>query len=133
MTYDVFTTNLSKLKSYREQAVILKGELEDLFYIMTGVRGVGFDNIPTSFNPHLAEIKRLDLIEKYDEKMREYNSINMMVQTIESIYDRMPKDVKEMLKDVYIKKITFKKASVKYNYSDCGFWYMLKRETEKYL
>lgn len=133
MTYDVFTTNLSKLKSYREQAILLKGELEDLFYIMTGVRGVGFDNIPTSFNPHLAEIKRLDLIEQYDDKMREYNSISMMVQTIESIYDRMPKEVKDMLKDVFIKKITFKKASAKYHYSDCGFWHMLKRETEKWL
>ena len=133
MTYDVFKINLSNLKSYKQQAKILKGELEDLFYVMTGVKGVGFDNIPTSFNPHLAEIKRLDLIEKYDDKLREYNSMRMMVETIESTYKRIPKEIRDMLKDVYIDKMTFRKAAVKYNYSDCGFWHMLKRETEKYL
>ena len=133
MTYEVFTRNLMCLKPYRKMRKELKGELETIFYDMTGVKGVSFGNVPVSFNPSMEAIKKLEMVEKYEDKLREYNFVNLCIQEIEKQLDRMPDNIKAMLTDVYVKNMTFAKASVKYGYSDGGFWNMLKRETEKHL
>ena len=41
--------------------------------------------------------------------------------------------LKNMLKDIFIKGMTYRAVGEKYGYSDAGLWLMLKRETEKYL
>lgn len=133
MTYDVFTSNLSKLKAYKKQMKGLEDDLNEIFYEMTGVKGVGFDSIPTSFNPHLAELKRLDLIDEYEDRLREYNFMGIAIEIVETMLKEMPEDLQRMLKDKFVKGMTYEKLGMKYGYSHSGIQYKLKTETEKYL
>ena len=133
MDYKVFTSNLSNLKAYKKNRDELEEELEVLLYEMTGVKGVSFDHVPMSFNPEFASLKKLDLIDKYDDKLREFNFICMAIEETERILAKMPDRLREMLTDAYIRHMSFQRLGMKHGYTDGGMWAYLQRETERYL
>ena len=133
MTYEVFTKNLSQLKSYKKMKKELKSDLDIILYDMTGVKGVRYDSIPMSFNPSLSAIKSLEMVEKYEDKLREFNWVCMCIEEVEKTLEGMPEEIQTMLKEKYVKGITYQKLGEKYGYSDNGLWHYMKRETEKYL
>lgn len=133
MNYKVFITNLSNLNEYYRDKAKLEEEMDILFYQMTGVSGVSYDKIPSSYNPELSEEMRLEAIEKYNAKIRQYNFTCMIINEVSMILATLPDELQNALIDVYVKKKKFKDAGIKYGYSDSGLWHMLKRETEKYL
>lgn len=133
MNYKVFITNLSNLNEYYRDKAKLEEEMDILFYQMTGVSGVSYDKIPSSYNPGLSEEMRLEAIEKYNAKIQQYNFICMAINEVSTIMASFPENLQNMLTDIYVEKKTFKSVGIKYGYSDSGLWHMLKRETEKYL
>ena len=133
MTYEVFTKNLSQLKSYKKMKKELKNDLDIILYDMTGVKGVRYDSIPMSFNPSLSALKSLEMVEKYEDKLREYNWVCMSIEEVEKTLEGMPEDLQTMLKEKFVKGITFEKLGMKYGYSNHGLWCYMKRETEKFL
>lgn len=133
MDYETFTTNLKCMKAYRYDKKKVKDELDLILYRETGVKGISYDRIPTSGNPQQIAFNRLEMVEDYEAKLKEYEWICATIEEIEKYLNRMPKELRSMLKDVFIDKMTYRKASTKYGYTEGGLWYYIRRETEKYL
>ena len=133
MDYETFTNNLRCLKAYKKEKNKVKSELDLILYRETGVKGISYDRIPTSGNPQQIAINRLEMADDYEAKLKEYDWICDTIREIEKNLNRMPKELKDMLKDVFVEKMTYRKASMKYGYTEGGLWYYIRRETEKYL
>ena len=133
MDYETFTTNLKCLKAYKKEKKKTKDDLDLILYRETGVKGISYDRIPTSGNPQQIAFKRLEMVDDYEAKLKEYNWICDTIEEIEKYLNRMPKELRSMLKDIYVERMTYRKASSKYGYSEGGLWFYLHREVEKYL
>ena len=133
MDYDVFTAMLKNRAKIEKDIDRLKLKLEVLENAETGLKGINYSVTPISYNPSLSALKRLDLIEEIDDITREINVMLGIISETEIILQKMPEDLVEMLKDKYIRGLTFAKMGRKYGYSDAGMWLVLRRETEKYL
>lgn len=133
MNYKVFTRHLRNLNDNRKALSDLAFELDNIMYDLQGVKGISYDEHHSSTNLALKEEKKLEMIEKYNRKVAEYDSTKDQINMVEGILTRMPEELQTMLNEVYIQNMTFRSVGLRHNYSDHGLWKMLKRETEKYL
>lgn len=133
MTYEIFTTQLSKLKQMKAEHKRLKERLEDLIYLETGVKGISYDNVMVSHNPSLSALKRLEMVDVVDEICREINFLAIAIDETEKILAKMPEQTRQMLTDKFIKGWTYDRVGEKYGFSHSGIQYRMERETQKYL
>jgi len=133
MDYRTFTASLSGLKGYYKEIGKINSKQEDLLYIMSGVRGLSFDQVIVHGSPSLSEEKRLELIDKYNAMEEKKNTLRKMAAIVENTLDRMPKELQRMLSMKYIEGKSYEHISAIYGYSINGLWHHMKRETEKYL
>ena len=133
MDYRTFTTNLSNYKRYQEDLIKVNTDLEQIFYLLRGVKGVGYSDNSGTTNESQKSLNWLTLDEKYNLKLREKEFIVQAISQVENILQRMPEDLREMLMKVYVDGWTFRKLGEKVGYSYNGMWQYLKRETERYL
>ena len=133
MDYRTFTTNLSNYKRYQEDLIKVNTDLEQIFYLLRGVKGVGYSDNSGTTNESQKALNWLTLDEKYNLKLREKEFIVQAISQVENILGRMPEDLREMLMKVYVDGWTFRKLGEKVGYSYNGMWQYLKRETEQYL
>lgn len=133
MDYETFTANLKCLKAYKYDKKKVKDELDLILYRETGVKGISYDKIPTSGNPQQIAFNRLEMVEDYESKLKEYEFICSAISEIEKHLNRMPNELQYMLKDIFVDRMTYRKASAKYGYTEAGLWYHIRKETEKYL
>lgn len=133
MTYEIFTTQLSKLKQMKAEHKRLKSHLEDLIYLETGVKGISYDNVMVSHNPSLSALKRLEMVDVVDEICREINFLAIAIDETEKILAKMPEETKQMLTDKFINGWTYDRVGEKYGFSHSGIQYRMERETQKYL
>ncbi len=133
MDYKTFTSNLSNLKRYKSLKNETEEKLELLLYDMTGVKGISYDKMPSSFNPSLVALKRLEMIEKYNYLQREHDFIIKAIDHVENTLNKIPDELRQMLIEVYVKGMTYKAVGERHGYSDHGLWLLMRRETEKYL
>lgn len=133
MEYKVFTSNLSHLKDIRKSIESVKTRLDIKQYEESGVKGIDYTHIPTSHNPSVTALKRLELVDEVDELTRELNCLLMMADEIETLLNRMPEDLKGMLTEKFVKGWTYDRVGEKYGYSHSGIQYRMRVETEKYL
>lgn len=133
MTYEIFTTQLSKLKQMKAEHKRLKSHLEDLIYLETGVKGISYDNVMVSHNPSLSALKRLEMVDTIDDLCREINYLAMAIEETERTMEKMPHELRSMLTDKYIKGWTYDRVGEKYGFSHSGIQYRMENETQKYL
>ena len=133
MDYKVFTSNLANLKRLKDSEESLKTQLDLIIYDLGGVKGVHYDSVMVKGNPSVIEEKRLELIDKYNEKEKELEFTKLAIMQTEDVLNRMPKTLREMLVEAFVNGRTYKAVGQKYGYSDSGLWHWLKRETEHFL
>ena len=133
MDYKVFTSNLANLKRLKDSEESLKTQLDLIIYDLGGVKGVHYDSVMVHGNPSVIEEKRLELIDKYNEKEKELEFTKLAIMQTEETLNRMPKTLREMLVEVFVHGKTYRAVGEKYGYSYNGAWHYIKRETEKFL
>ena len=133
MDYRTFTTNLSNYNRYKEDLTKVETELEQIFYLLRGVKGVGYSDNTKSTNESQKALNWLTLDEKYNLKLREKEFILQAISQVENILERMPEELRNMLIKVYVDGWTFRKLGEQYGYSYNGMWQYLRREVERYL
>lgn len=133
MDYRTFVMNLANLNRYKEDLSKVDLELEQIFYVLRGVKGVGYTDNGGSTNESQKALNWLSLDEKYNAKLKERDFICEAICQVESILERMPEDLSSALQEIYIKGKTFRRVGMDHGYSDHGYWQYLKRETERYL
>ena len=133
MDYKTFTLCLKDYVKNVDKINEVKEELDIILYEMSGVKGIRYDNIRGSYNPYLSALKSLEMIEKYNEKENELKYYESAIQSVDIIFKRLPKYVRFMLIDKFVKGMTYAQIGRKYGYSDNGAWHHMKTQTERYL
>jgi len=133
MKYKTFTRQLRCLNDNREELARLESSLEDFVYAMSGVKAIRYDMSAVHGNPSVSEEKRLDMIERYNAMLKEYETTEKNILLITSILMQMPTELRSLLEEVYVQGMSFSKVGKEHGYSDHGLWKMMKREAEKYL
>ena len=133
MDYKVFTSNLANLHRLKVTKENLEGELELIIYDLGGVKGIHYDSVMVKGNPSVIEEKRLELIDKYNEKEKELEFTKLAIMQTEETLNRMPQTLREMLIEVFVNGKTYRAVGEKYGYSYNGAWHYIKRETERFL
>lgn len=88
----------AEIRSYRKYCrykVDLLDRLDELWYELTGVKGIRYDKEPTSFNPTITEERRHSLMDKIDYYQSELDRVDRQIRHIDKILDSMdPEDLK---------------------------------------
>lgn len=106
----------------------IKEEIELILYEMTGVKGIRYDKEPSSFNPQLAAEKRLELIEKKEDKEIELRYLIASTKFIESKLKKLTEEDKNICLRIIAKGISAEKVRHEVGYSKSGLWKRIKRE-----
>ena len=133
MRYRVFTRHLRSLEDNRRTLEELGSQLDLILYDLGGVKAIRYDSNGGTTNQSVKEEKRLEMIDKYNEKLKEYNFLKEQISFIDNVLSKMPTELQTMLNEVYIQGMTFSYVGKIHGYSDHGLWKLMKRETEKYL
>lgn len=131
MKVEAFKDLLKHYYDYQRSAIQIEKELDDLLYEMTGVKGIRYDRVPSSFNPELSEESRLEYIEKKAEKEAELDFTYAALKIIEMKLSKLSEEDKEICLNVLNRKVTYEEAGKKRGYSKHGMWVKVKREIEK--
>lgn len=133
MDYDNFTNDLTNYKRNMKLLIKAETELDAMFYELTGVKGVGYDQQGGSTNTHQKALNWLTKDEKYNMKLNEVKRYESAVESIRALKRKLPKELWKMLYDKFVKGMTYSEVGLKYGYSRSGVWYYMRQETEKYL
>lgn len=133
MDFETITHDLISYKRNMKRLLTAQDELEALFYDLTGVKGVGYDQQGGSTNTLQKALNWHTMDEKYNAKLNEVIRYQTALRNVETIKKKLPKELWEMLSDKFIKGMTYTEVGLKYGYSRSGVWYMMRQETERYL
>lgn len=131
MTYKQIKNELQNYRQYLKDIENLKEQIKNVWYEMTGVKGVSFDRIPTSHNPVASELHRLDLMDKKDELMLEYEHAVISVKLIELKLMKLSEEDKRACLRIMSDGESYEKVGNDMGYTSTGLWRKLKRELEK--
>ena len=131
MNYAVFKNELRNLYAYERDLFRVKDEIDNLTYIMTGVRGISYSKIPASSNPEITAEKRLELIEQMEELENEKKRLQLNISHIYSTLSKLNDQDMEIVVQIIAKKHNAEIVANENGYSKSGIWARIKREIEK--
>lgn len=97
---------------YIKYKITLEEKIENLWYELSGVKGVRYDKLPTLPNP--SNERQLALMDKLDYYQSELHRVDTQIRFIDSILDRMDKEEYELIRFVLIDGHTLIEAGEKY-------------------
>lgn len=97
---------------YIKYKIALQDKIEDLWYELSGVKGVRYDKLPSLPNP--SNERQLALMDKIDYYQSELHRVDAQIRFIDSILDRMDKEESELIRYVLIDGHTLIEAGEKY-------------------
>lgn len=133
MKVEAFKDLLKHYYDYQVSIVQLKSELDDLLYEMTGVKGISYDRIPSSFNSKISEERRLEYIEMLEEKEAELDFTYAAIRLLEVKLSKLSSEEKDLCIDILNKKVTYEEAGKEKGYSAAGMWKKVKENLKKVL
>lgn len=122
MTISEFKVRFVSYYRYVEHKAKLEQEISELYYHLSGVKAVRYDKLPSSFNPHLSEVTRLETIDKIESKIKEYNSINTEHEYMKHIVNKLTSDEMSILVRLLINKESYDYVGRDYGYTASGMW-----------
>lgn len=131
MNYAVFKNELRNLYSYERELKKIDASIDDLFHVMTGVKGIDYSKTPALPNPELIAENRLDLIEQMDELQKEKQRLQLNISHIYTTLSKLDESDKEIVMQIVVKKTNAEMVANEKGYSRSGIWARIKREIEK--
>ena len=133
MDYSGFKNELKNYYKHLENVDRLKEDIEQIIYEMSGVKGIRYDKERSSYNPELANEKRLEMIEKIAEKEIELDYTLAAIKYIEMRLKKLSDDDRKICLKVISDGVSAEKVGREIGYSRPGVWKRIKRELEKIL
>lgn len=130
MNYKIFVSELRVYKQYVYEINKLKARIEEIEYLEAGVKGVRFDNVPSTFNQSLSEERRLELIEQKAEIEKEVERLEMRKQLVIDEFEKLDTHTKLMCLEIMNGK-TLAQIGEVFGYTESGVMRKLKRGIEK--
>lgn len=131
MNYATFKNELRNLYSYERELKKVDASIEDLSYLMTGVRGINYSKTPTSPNPEVVAEHRLDMIEDMEALLAEKQRLTLNITHIYATLSKLDDADREAMIEILVKKVNAEKVAEERGYSRSGIWARIKREIEK--
>lgn len=136
------------LKTYSKELVECEQELDATYTQLTGFHAIRYDKEPSAPNEHLSEMIKLDLIDKYNVLLKQFEKLIDEAETklykemertqaninrIESILIRLPNNYEKTLISIYCDGSSYEKQKRKANYSKSGLYQAIEKELLKIL
>ena len=136
------------LSKYSKLLVRLDQNLEETFIKLTGEKAIRYDVEPSSYNEELSEQIRLGLIDKYELQLIEFRNelskteerirkesawLKTVVDRIEYVLIKMPKEIREVCMDIYCGDKTYKEICDEVYLTEGGLFKVIEREIDKVL
>ena len=131
MDYTTFTSEIKLIRSYRRSKKEIETQIDSLWYELSGVKGVNFKKEPSSHNPSLTEIRRLELYDEIEELNRELDFTIEAIKRYERNLNLLPSDIREMVEQIYFKDVPMATVSENAGYSTSGLYNRIRRAVEK--
>ena len=131
MNYATFKNELRNLYAYERDLARLNEKIEDLTYLMTGVKGINYSKIPGSANPEVTAEKRLEMIEQMEELETEKKRLQLNITHIYSTLSKLEERDREAMMQIIVKRVNAEVVAEMNGYSRSGIWARIKREIEK--
>ena len=133
MDYKGFKNELSNYYRHLKNVERIREEIKDIWYQMSGVKGVRYDKEPSGFNPNLSEEKREYYSQLLDEKNIELDYTLASIRYIEMNLRKLSEEDKDICLKVVAEGISYEKVAMEKGYSKGGMWKRIKRELERIL
>ena len=127
MTAAEFKTGFRHYVDLLKREKRLKEEVENLYYYLSGVKGISFDRIPSSINPEKIAEDRLDLLDVIEQKNLEIELIQAEYRYFTAILAKFTEDERTLLYRIIIKGQTYEQAGDEYGYTGAGMFKYLER------
>lgn len=114
LSTDMLKYEIKNYTSYVRYKARLLNKLDELWYELSGVKGVRYDKAPATFNPSLTEEKKHALMERIDLCQGELSRVNIQIDYIDTVLDRLNKEDLEMVKYVLVEGHTLDEAGEKW-------------------
>lgn len=131
MNYSVFKNELRNLFAYERSLLMLVGEIEELVYEMTGVKGINYSKIPASTNTEITEERRLEMIEQLNELETEKKRLELNIRHIYGTLSMLNEKDRKAMVDLVAKRIRAEEVAFNNGYSKSGIWKRIRKEIEK--
>lgn len=133
MSYKSFKNEIENYEEYCRNVRILKDEIEGILYELSGVKGISYDKIPSSFNPSLSEERRLELIDLYNQKLEDLKHFLSTIRYVDKRLRGLTADEKRIILDVVSGRLTYEEAGKRHGYSKGRMWKKIKKILEEIL
>lgn len=127
---DLLKIEIKAYRYYLERREELKDKIDAIHYELTGVKGIRYDKQATSYNPHLAEEKRLDLIEQKDRLEKELKRIEAQISYIEGVIGDLDDEDKKLV-EILLTGETLRHAGRRLYQSSPNIYYHIQKLLKK--
>lgn len=131
MNYATFKNELRNLYSYERDLKKINALIEDLSYLMTGVRGIDYSKAPSMPNPEVIAENRLDLIEQMEDLLKEKQRLSLNISHIYTALSKLNENDRDIVMQIVVRKANAEIVAMAKGYSRSGIWARIKREIEK--
>lgn len=133
MGFDDLAVNLRNYDKNKRSLTEAEKELDAILYELCGVKGISYDTIIVHGNPSQKALNWLKKDDRYNEVEKEISYYRSAIEMVDLARQKIPGRIWEMLIDIFVKGETYKAVGSRHGYSANGFWYHLRKETERYL
>lgn len=127
MTVEEFKACFKSYVNFVKEEKKIEDKIEELYYELSGVKGIRYDKIPSSFNKELANERQLLLIELINTKQAELKYKRAQFEYFELLMSKFTKEEIVLLYRLLIKEQTYDSVGLDLGYSASGFWKYVER------
>lgn len=134
MTNEEINAFINELKNYRfyqERIKRLDDLIDTCFYWLSGVKGIQYDKLPSTYNPELTEENRLRILEEIELHRNNKEETETKIKELDRVISLLEEDVQRHIKDIYIKGMTYGKVAYREHMSQEGVRKRIKKELRK--
>ena len=131
MNYATFKNELRNLYSYERELKKINASIDDLFHVMSGVKGIDYSKTPGTPNPEAIAENMLEMIEQMEELEKEKQRLTLNISHIYTALSKMNDSDRDIVMQIVVKKANAEHVAMVKGYSKSGIWARIKREIEK--
>ena len=122
MTVKEFKASFEEYIKYLELEAKIKERIEYLYYELSGVKGIAYDKVPSSFNQGLNDERKLILIEMINTKQAELQYLQAKYHYFSLILKKLEHRDLDLLFRLLIKKQSYESVAKEYDMSASALW-----------
>jgi len=133
MTSKEFKASFEDYDNFLKREAELKEKIEMLYDDLSGVKGIRYDKIPSSYNPEAIETRKLELIDLINLKQAELKVLQSKYDYFRMVLSKLDEESIELLRRLIVKKQSYEKVGNEMGYSTGGLWKYVDRLIESIL